>query len=117
LDYWPILPDGIPLWNPRISARATQFLELEDGELHPLTPSSAFTIRRLRLNRPPLVAFRLRRHTQEQTRQALMRYRELLKLQEHLQAHIATLLEEQRSLLVEQQALLRFLLNRPEEGG
>ena len=45
-----------------------------------------------------------------------MRYRELLELQEHLQAQVARLLEEQRSLIEEQQGLLRLLLNRADEG-
>lgn len=114
LDYWPAQAGGVSLWNPRGSPRAAQFLELEDGRLHPLTQTAAFTITRLRLNRPPLVAYRVRRRDQEQRKQALVRYRELLQLQEHLQAQIATLLEEQRRLMEEQQALLRLLLNRTE---
>lgn len=116
LDYWPTQPDDVPIWNPRRLPRIAQFVELADGRLHPLTQMGAFTIRRLRLNRPPLVAYRVRRRDQEQTRQALLRYREILEVQEHLQAQVATLLEEQRSLMVEQQALLNLLLNRASEG-
>ena len=115
LDYWPTRVDDVLLWNPRSSVRSTQLLELEDGRLHPLTQSSAFTIKRLRLNRPPLVAYGRRRREQEQRRQALVRYQELLELQGHLQTQIATLLEEQRNLMLEQQALLKLLLNGFEE--
>ena len=116
LDYWPAQTGDVPLWNPRGSPRTAHFLQLDDGTLHPLTQTGAFTIKRLRLNRPPLVAYRVRRQDQEQTRRALVRYRELLELQERLQTQVATLLEEQRSLMDEQQALLRLLLNITEEG-
>jgi len=115
LDYWPVLPEDVPLWNPRTSPRTTQFLELDDGTLHPLTQHSAFTIKRLRLNRPPLVAYRRRRRDQAETERLLMRYRELLELQEQLQVQVATLMDEQHSLMKEQQALLSLFLNRPED--
>lgn len=116
LDYWPARLEDVSLWNPRSSPRAAHFLELEDGILHPLTQIGAFTIKRLRLNRVPLVAYRRRRREQVETGRLLARYRELLALQEQLQAQIATLMEEQRSLMEEQQSLLRLLLNRRDEG-
>jgi hypothetical protein len=62
MDYWPISPEHLLLWNPRLEPFADHFLDLDDGLLHPLTPIGAFTIKRLRLNRPPLVTHHLRRY-------------------------------------------------------
>lgn len=115
LDYWPAQPGDVSLWNPRTAPRVAQFLELADGTLHPLTQTGAFTVKRLRLNRPPLLAYRRRRQHDEQTNRVLVRYRELLELQEHLQAQVATLMEEQRSLMEDQQALLRLLVGQSDE--
>jgi len=78
--------------------------------LHPLTTTGAFTLTRLRLNRPPLVAYRVRRrHTREAAR-LLTRYRDLSRLIEQLLVQQSALIEEQRDLLEEQRALLRLLL-------
>jgi hypothetical protein len=110
LDYWPTRPEEPALWNPRHKPAAQHFLELDDGTLHPLTPIGAFTLRRLRLNRPPLVAYRLRRRQQAEETRLLTRYRDLIQLLEHLNAQLSVLMEEQRELLEEQRALLRLLL-------
>lgn len=115
LDYWPVHPAEMPLWNPRSSSRTEHFLELDDGTLHALTRTGAFTINRLRLNRPPLVVHRIRRRQQKETNRLLMQYGDLWELQARLQAQVATLLEEQHKLLEEQRALLRLLLPRTED--
>lgn len=60
LNYWQEQPSDPILWNPRTEAFSEHFLQLEDGILHPLTATGQFTIKRLRLNRPPLVAYRLK---------------------------------------------------------
>jgi hypothetical protein len=60
-DYWPRKPTDPVLWNPRSEQRDAHMLTLANGTVYPLSPSGTFTIRRLRLNRPPLVAYRLRR--------------------------------------------------------
>ena len=109
--YWPARPAEPPLWNPRQTPAAAHFIELEDGPLHPLTVAGMFTLRRLRLNRPPLAAHRLRKQLQAGEARLLERYRGLAEVLEHLNRQQAALLEEQRQLLEEERALLRRLLN------
>jgi hypothetical protein len=75
-----------------------------------LTAAGAFTILRLRLNRPPLVAWRLRRRQQVEEIRLLEHYRNLVQLLAQLNREKVALLEEQQRLLAEQQALLRWLL-------
>ncbi len=110
MDYWPVHPDNVSLWNPRQERSSQHFLELDDGTLHPLTAIGVFTLQRLRLNRPPLVAYRLRKHQRERELHLLARYRELVELLGHLQKQTATLLMEQQELLEEQRSLLQLLL-------
>ncbi len=75
-----------------MEAATTHFLRLEDGTLYPLTVTGEFTIRRLRLNRPPLVAYRRRQQAHAEERRLLARYRELITLLEQLQLqHLALL--------------------------
>jgi len=109
-DYWPASPSEPSLWNPRQTPRTTHFVQLDDGTLHPLTSVGAFTMRRLRLNRPPLIAHRLRRRMWADDARWLARYRDLIKALEHLNRQQAALLEEQHQLLEEQHALLLRLL-------
>lgn len=61
LDYWPNDPDEPVLFNPRVENFENHFIELDDGTIYPLTPAVIFTIRRLRLNRPSLIANRIRK--------------------------------------------------------
>jgi hypothetical protein len=112
-DYWPAHPEEPSLWNPRREPAAQHFIELDDGTLHPLTPTGAFTLQRLRLNRPPLVA-RLRRRQQVEETRLLTRYRNLVRLLESLQTKLSVLMEEQRELLEEQRNLLKLLLGGKE---
>ncbi|HID62545.1 MAG TPA: hypothetical protein EYP49_07365 [Anaerolineae bacterium] len=60
-DYWPMHPGGLSLWDPRREPFAQHFDEQDDGTLEHRTATGAFTPVRLRLNRPPLVAHRLRK--------------------------------------------------------
>jgi hypothetical protein len=112
MDYWPVHPDEVPLWHPRQEAFSHHFLELDDGTLYPLTPIGVFTLQRLRLNRAPLVGYRLRRHQHERELHLLARYRELVDLLRQLQKPTTTLLMEQQELLQEQRRLLQLLLKR-----
>jgi hypothetical protein len=109
-DYWPADPAQPPLWNPRQTPASAHFIELDDGQLHSLSAVGAFTLRRLRLNRPPLVALRRRKRLQADEARLLARYRDLAEVLEHLNRQQAALLEEQHQLLEEQRALLRRLL-------
>jgi hypothetical protein len=106
---WPAA--GEPhLWNPRQNSRDKHLLLLADGTLHPTTPTGEFTIRRLRLNRPALVAHRLRESSRAAEATLLRQYREALSLLETMQRRHADLLAEHRGLLEQQRELLRLLL-------
>jgi hypothetical protein len=111
-DYWPVRPADPALWNTRVEPSGNHFLLLADGALYPITPTGTFTLRRLRLNRPPLAAHRLRRQSQVQELRLLARYREVVTALEQLRRQQAALLEEHRALLEEQRAVLRALLKR-----
>jgi len=114
VDYWPAHPDDPVVWNPRQESLDTHLLALADGTLYPLTPTGAFTLKRLRLNRPPLIAYRLRKHYRTEEQRLLMRYHDVVAVLERLQQQQIALLEEQRALLEEQWALLTLLLKRRE---
>jgi hypothetical protein len=110
LDYWPTKPDEPMLWNPRKEPADRHFLELDDGTLRPLTVTGAFTLRRLRLNRAPLIAHRLHKHIEQENIRLLTRYRDLTRVLEQLLFQQAELMEEQRRLIKEQRKLLQLLL-------
>lgn len=112
LDYWPAHPESPSLWNPRREPATQHLLELDDGTLHPLTATGVFSLERLRLNRPPLVAHRLRKRQQVEEIRLLTRYRGLVQLLEQLNAELAIVMDEQRQLLEEQREMLRLLLGR-----
>jgi len=114
LDYWPTRPDDPPLWNPRREPASQHFWEQDDGTLFSLTETGAFTLKRLRLNRPSLVAHHLRKHQYAEEIRLLTRYRDLVQLLEQLNTQLSVLMEEQRQLLEEQHELLRLLLRRRE---
>lgn len=109
-DYWPRKAADIPLWNPRAERREQHLLALADGTLYPISESGEFTIRRLRLNRPPLVAHRLRSYQSAEEARLLAELRQLVALQEGLQRQHAQLLKEQQELLEQQRDLLSILL-------
>lgn len=109
-DYWPSLATDLMLWNPHQESMASHLLILADGTLYPTTPIGAFTLKRLRLNRPPLVAYRLRKLQQNEEAQLLLRYREIVLTLERLHQQQVSLLEEHKALLDQQQRILRLLL-------
>jgi hypothetical protein len=111
-DYWPTHEHEPRLWNPRQDTFTSHLLTLADGTLYPITPIGAFTLRRLRLNRPPLVAHRLRQYHRSEEQRLLARYRDLVTVLEQIQTQQVIFLEEQRKLLEEQQALLKLLLEQ-----
>jgi hypothetical protein len=89
-------------------------LPLADGTLYPISPMGTFTLIRLRLNRSPLVAYRLQKRYHTEEARLLTQYRQLITLLEQLSAQQAALLEEQRRLLDEQRVLIRLLLQPSE---
>ena len=110
MDYWPETSEDLHLWNPRFEPATSHFFELEDGSLLPLTETGLFSIRRLRLNRPPLIAYRLRKRQQAEQERLLILYRDLTALNEQLLVQQRILVEEQQQLLREQQLILQKLL-------
>lgn len=111
-DYWPAHSKEPRIWNPLVESASLHFIEGAEGELIPLGPIGEFTIRRLRLNRPPLIAYRQdkRRHAEE-TR-SLNQYKNLVRLLEQTNAQLTEQLTEQQQLLKAQRDLLIFLLRR-----
>lgn len=112
-DYWHQNSEP-PLWNPRNEPAAQHFLELDDGTLYPLTKTGAFTLKRLRLNRLPLVQYRLRKRKQSEEVRLLTRYRDLVQLLEQLNAQLSAEMQDQQQLLKEQHELLKLLLSHKE---
>jgi hypothetical protein len=113
-DYWPRRETDLVLWNPRIEQRDRHLVLLDDGTLHPLTAIGSFTLKRLRLNRAPLVVFRTRQIRQMEEARLLKRYRDVIALLEQLHQQHAALLDEHRALLDKQWTLLRVLIGLDE---
>jgi hypothetical protein len=111
-DYWPAQPGDAVLCNPRAEPLAAHCLLLADATLYALSPTGQFTIERLRLNRPPLIAYRRRQQFHTEALRLLEQYREVVTALEHLQRQHALLLEERRVLLEEQRRLLKMLASR-----
>jgi hypothetical protein len=108
-DYWPSSPNRPQLWNPRSSPRGDHLLELADGTLFPITDIGAFTLRRLRLNRPQLVAYRIRRSKALVAGRLVSDCETLLKSVGELQQQLAEMHIEQRRLLRQQRRIMRLL--------
>ena len=113
-DYWPMAPHEPHLWNPRQEPPTMHLLPLANGTVYPLTDAGAFTIRRLRLNRPPLVAHRRQQRERAEEQRLLEQHRAIVGLLEQLTRQQGILLEEQRALLEQQCALLHALLGERE---
>lgn len=100
------------LWNPRCEHFSEHFIVLDDGMLYPVTQTGIFTLQRLRLNRHPLVAYRLRKRNQSEGERLLSHYRNLVQLLEKANIQLLRLTKEQQELLKKQQYLLRLFLNQ-----
>ena len=111
-DYWPLDSSDSVIWNPLAEKASTHFVEAEDGELFPLTDTGKFTIDRLRLNRPPLVAYRRNKLSREVRLRSLEQYRDLVKLLEQANHQLMIQVEEQQRLLQEQRSLIKRLLQQ-----
>jgi hypothetical protein len=64
------------------------------------------------LNRPPLVAYRVRKQSEIAEHRLLTRYRDLVVVLDHLHQQQVALLEEQQVLLEEQRRLVQLLLQQ-----
>jgi HNH endonuclease len=114
-DYWSTDESLPKLWNPRSQQYNKHFLELEDGQLLALTTIGEFTCQRLRLNRSPLIAYRLQRRRQTEETRLLERYRDLVVLLTQLNAQLTILVTEQQALLKEQREILQALLRNQQD--
>src|SRR5262249_48972183 len=107
--YWPSAPTDPRLWSPRDDPRDHHLLLLADGRVHAITPTGEFTVARLRVNRPALVAHRAPHLSRAAEQSLLQQYRDLLTLLEQTQQRHAALLDDHRALLLEQRNLIRLL--------
>jgi hypothetical protein len=87
------------------------FVELDDGVFHPLTTTGAFTLKQLRLNRPPLVMHRLNKRKQVEATRLLTQNQETVRFLKTVNLQLSTLVEEQGQLLDVQRELLRLFLS------
>ena len=94
-NYWPVNATEPKLWNPRQEKQSDHFVELEDGRWFALTSTGEFTLRRLRLNRPALVKYRLQKKQRLDENRLLTRYRDLTQSLTSLNAQLVELVEEQ----------------------
>ena len=109
-NYWPLESIDPQLWNPRRAPAADHFVELDDSVLHALTATGSFTLKMLKLNRPPLLAYRRRKRLLSAQSLLLAQYRDLLTLDEQLLLQQRALIEQQQKLLAEQASYLRLFL-------
>ncbi len=105
-DYWA---EVSKLFNPRKDKRDEHFWFSESGKLLPLTKTGEFTIKLLRLNRPPLVEKRWQDFQKLEERQILEQTQKAVEALLHLNRQQRELLKEQQNLLKEQRRLLEFL--------
>jgi hypothetical protein len=113
-DYWPTCEADPMLWNPRQGTTSGNFVELDDGQLVAISSPGEFTIRRLRLNRAPLVEYRTRRRQRTEQARLLQQYRDLVSLLTQANGQLSDLVLEQQQLLQEQRDLLRILLDKQD---
>jgi hypothetical protein len=97
-DFWPLPNTETRLLHPQRDALDEHMRLSPDDHLQPLTPTGAFHIRRLRLNRPQLVALRQARR---RTMQNIVRLTELETQVVELRREIVSL-ESQLVILLEQ---------------
>ncbi len=113
-DYWPATDQDLQLWNPRTEPASRHFIELDDGRLAPITEAGSFTLRRLRLNRHLLVAYRLRQRAYAEQKSLLRDYQALARVFDQLIGQQASQMIEQQRLLAELYELLQLFVD-PEE--
>lgn len=74
-----------------------------------------FTCKRLRLNRPPLIAHRLQRRRQAEKTRLLEQYQDVVLSLTQLNTQLTNLVTEQQDLLKEQRDILRALLQNQQD--
>jgi hypothetical protein len=110
-DYWTTDSEFPRLWNPRNEAFDEHFWLSRNGKIYAITETAEFTVKRLRLNRVPLVKHRQRKTELIADYEFIEHLQNAAKLLAQTNKEQANLLEEQQKLLSEQQQLLKILLN------
>ena len=73
-NYFPSNEGEKEIWNPRKESREAHFFLLEDGSLQAISPVGKATIQLLRLNRPPLISFRVQKRMKQEETRLLQQY-------------------------------------------
>jgi DNA-directed RNA polymerase subunit RPC12/RpoP len=115
--YWPDGPSSPHLWKPRSEPITLHMRVGADGILVPLSPQGEWTIERLRLNRPGLVAYRQRRLAWGEERLLRQRTRALAQLLESYQQEESGLHSDQRRALGILTDLLSDFIARTDQLG
>lgn len=109
-DYWQSGSIEPKLWNPRVEPASLHFFESDDGMLLALTETGIFTIQLLRLNRPALIASRLRKRGSDLQSKAIEQLHSLVRVYEQLLEQQSDIVHEQHRLLDLQRKLILQLL-------
>lgn len=96
---------GIREWS-----RCNLTLSLADGHLYALTPMGEFTLQRLQLNRPQLMALRVRLHAEVEKKRREKQIRDFLNLLVQFHQQQCAMHEAQGAMLREKADLLKRLL-------
>lgn len=111
-NYYPLKINDLSVFNPRVEVYQEHFMLLENGTLHPLSITADFSIKLLRLNRVPLIAYREAKKKQEELQKQLTQLHDLTKLLSELNRQLLSQNAEQQKLLQMQNLLLNTLLKR-----
>ena len=114
-DYYPTEKSDPIIWNPRVESFDTHSFMLQTGILTPLTGKGKSTIELLRLNRSPLISYRLKKKERMEERRLLEQYQNLTNLFHQANQELSSIVKNQQELLELQQQLLRFLLDDSAE--
>ncbi len=109
-DYWTETENTLAIFNPRQHSATEHFSVAPDGIIYAVSEIAEFTIRRLKLNRPPLVAHRRKINQQISDRKFFERTQEANKLLAQTNEELQRVVEEQQKMLEEQQRLLKTIL-------
>lgn len=109
-DYWGGSENTPQIFNPRRQIAAEHFTVAPDGVIYALSEIGEFTILRLKLNRPPLVAHRRKINQHITDREFFERTLDANKLLAETNKKLRRVIEEQKKMLEEQQQLLKTIL-------
>lgn len=85
---------------------------MDDGFLKGITPKGDFSIRLMKLNRPPLITLRIHKKKLQDDRELMEQIVEISRVLKQANDQINTLISRQHQLLEEQLFLLRLLTRK-----